>query len=479
MIPVALLAAHLQLAAIFTDNMVLQRGQPVHVWGHGGRGERVSAKLGDLRASAIVGADSTWSLYFPAQKADSVGRELRVISGSDCVRVRNILIGDVWVCIGQSNMEFPMSSERHFAEEKADAGQPLIRLYSPSYIGKNVYGRPFTDSMLHLLAPDAFYRGAWTGCDSVTVRSMSAVGYYFGKAIVSREHVPIGLIHLAIGGCPIETFMSRDALKEFPGKLDSPWLENNSLPVWVRERGKQNIGGRGDAHGYKPGFAFAAGIAPILPMSIKGIIWYQGESNSQEPERVKEYPRLQEAMVGDYRKKWRQPHLPFYWVQLSSIDTVRYNSRYWPAFRDGQRRLLADMADGGMAVCSDIGARDNVHPTDKRTVGQRLVRWALHDAYGEKGVVVSGPLPLRASYAHDTVVIYFKYGWGLRTSDGGALRGFLLDGRKTAAFVRGNRVVLPVRGKPAAVCYGWEPYTDANLVNEALLPASTFKLKIP
>lgn len=476
---VALLAAHLQLAAIFTDNMVLQRGQPVHVWGHGTPGERVRAEMRNLHASAIVGRDCSWSCYFPAQEADSVGCELRVVSGGDRVCIRNILIGDVWICIGQSNMEFPMSGERHFSEEKADAGQSLIRLYNPTYIGKNVYGRSFTDSMLQHLTAAAFYQGGWSVCDSTTVRTMSAVGYYFGKAIVSREHIPIGLIHLAIGGCPIETFMSRDVLQKFPGKLDSPWLENSSLPVWVRERGKENVGARGDAHGYKPGFAFAAGIAPLLPMPVRGIIWYQGESNSQEPGRVEEYPRLQQAMVGDYRKKWGQPHLPFYWVQLSSIDTAGYKSRYWPAFRDGQRRLLADIADGGMAVCSDIGARDNVHPTDKRTVGQRLARWALHDVYGEKGIIVSGPLPLRAFYVRDTVTIFFQYARGLRTADGGSLRGFSVDGHPVAAFVHGDRVVLPVSERPVAVYYGWEPYTDANLVNGVSLPASTFKLSIP
>ncbi|MBN8854310.1 MAG: hypothetical protein J0H07_20785 [Sphingobacteriales bacterium] len=473
-----LLTIHLQFAAIFTDNMVLQRGQPVHVWGRGAPGERVTVWLGGLRVTAVVQADSAWGVYFQAQGADSVGRELRVVSGRDSLRVRNILFGDVWVCVGQSNMEFPMSGERYFSEEKTFAGQPSIRLYNPSFIGKNVYGRAFTDSMLRLLTPGAFYQGVWSVCDSVTVRTMSAVGYYFGKAIVDKEHVPIGLIHLAIGGCPIETFLSRDALREFPGKLDSPWLENNTLPVWVRERGRQNVGTGGDAHGYKPGWAFAAGIAPILPMPIKGIIWYQGESNSQEPERVEEYPRLQKAMIEDYRKKWRQPHLPFYWVQLSSIDTVQYKSRYWPAFRDGQRRLLAEIADGGMAVCSDIGARDNVHPADKRTVGQRLARWALHDVYGEKGLVVSGPLPLRASYARDTVTIYFQYGRGLRTADGGALRGFYINGA-APAFIQGDHVVLPVKGKPAAVYYGWEPFTNANLVNEDELPASTFKMNIP
>jgi sialate O-acetylesterase len=478
---ISLVVVHLQLASIFTDNMVLQRGQPIHLWGKAAPGQQVRVQMGRqhfVNSSTVTSADSTWSIYLPAQKADSIGRDLLVVSeGGDSLRLRNILIGDLWLCIGQSNMEFPLGSEMHFEKEKTDASQSLIRLYNPSYIGKNAYGKPFTDSMLQRLTPAAFYQGAWVRCDSVTAKTMSAVGYYFGKTIARQKQIPIGLIHLAIGGCPIETFMSRDALSRFPGKLDSPWLDNNKLPVWVRERGRQN--GVVDAHGYKPAFAFAAGIEPLLPLPIKGIIWYQGESNAQELERAEEYPRLQEAMIADLRQKWRQPDLPFYWVQLSSIDTAHYKSRYWPEFRDGQRKMLDEIKNGGMAVSSDLGARDDVHPTDKRTVGLRLARWALHDVYGKNNLVVSGPLPARVSWQQDSLLIYFKYGKGLRTSDGRTLRGFLLDGVAVEGFVQADHVVLPTTKKPTAVYYGWEPYSDANLVNGEGLPASTFKLTIP
>jgi sialate O-acetylesterase len=183
-------------------------------------------------------------------------------------------------------------------------------------------------------------------------------------------------------------------------------------------------------------------------------------------------------MVNDYRKKWRQPHLPFYWVQLSSIDTAHYKSRYWPLFRDGQRKLLKDIPNSGMAVCSDIGFRDNVHPTDKKAVGERLARWALHDLYGEQ-ILPSGPLPLKAIYHQDTVTIHFQYAKGLHASDGASLRGFSFDGVTTApAFIRGDTVILVVKERPSTLYYAWQPYTDANLVNTDGLPASTFKLNI-
>lgn len=481
---VALLVAHLHLAGIFTDNMVLQRGLPVHIWGKGVPGKKLTGVLGHLHAATVIGKDSTWDLYYPAQQADSTGRTLSIVSGNENIRLNNILIGDVWLCLGQSNMEFPMKSEMHFAQEKAETDQPLIRLYNPTYIGKNTYATPYTDSMVQRLTAGKFYQGTWLPCDSLSVKTMSAVGYYFGKMIVDKEHVPIGLIHLAIGGCPIETFMSRDALKEFPEKLAGNWLKNGSIPEWVRERGLQNLGGKnidtvGPNHAYKPGFAFKEGIDPLLPMPVKGIIWYQGESNAQEPERVEEYPRLQQAMVNDYRKKWRQPHLPVYWVQLSSIDTAHYKSLYWPVFRDGQRRLLKDIPNSGMAVSSDIGFRDNVHPTNKKAVGERLARWALHDLYGEH-ILPSGPLPLKATYRHDTVTIHFMYAQGLHTSDSASLRGFSFDGTTAApAFIRGDTVILAVKERPSTLYYAWQPYTDANLVNADELPASTFKLNIP
>jgi sialate O-acetylesterase len=264
-------------------------------------------------------------------------------------------------------------------------------------------------------------------------------------------------------------------------------LVNDALPVWIRERGKQNIGGvsnvasdeSGKNHAFKPGFAFESGIEPMLNMHVKGIIFYQGESNAQEIERVNEYAELFKLMVNDYRKKWSQPQLPFYYVQLSSIDTIKYKGQLWPEFRSEQRKMMEVIPNTGMAVCSDIGFKDDVHPTDKKTVGERLARWALNKTYN-KNIIPSGPLPINAKYKNGELIINFQYcGSGLQTSDVKTLRGFSIDGKnKSEAIVMGKSVVIKIKEKPMFVYYGWESFTDANLVNSEKLPASTFKLKI-
>ena len=476
-------ASPLKLAPVFMDHMVLQRGQPLLIWGTGAPGETVHCTFGPLQAQAIVGADEAWEIRLPAQPANESGATIFISSGSEQRRLDDILIGDVWLCLGQSNMEFPMKKEAHFVEESTQPSHPLLRFYNPSYAGKNIYARLFPDSVKKRLTPEDFYEGRWEICNTQSMPEMSAVGYYFGRRMSETVHVPVGLINLAIGGCPLETFINPEALKRdtlFAKKAQGDWLHNESLPVWVRERGLQNLGDAGaSAHGYQPGFAWQAGIAPLTRMPVQGIIWYQGESNAQEIARVEEYPRLFKLMVDDMRKTWGRPHMPFYWVQLSSIDTAHYASKYWPAFRDGQRKSLEEISEGGMAVSSDKGAANDVHPTEKREIGYRLARWALSGVYGKR-MLPSGPLVERAWYrsgehGNGEVVIDFKYGDGLQTADAGPLRGFSVDGKKVGAEIRGDRVVIPVHNKPATVAYAWEPFTDANLVNRDSLPASTFQ----
>ncbi|HLI93712.1 MAG TPA: sialate O-acetylesterase [Puia sp.] len=482
--------AQLRLPPFFSDNMVLQRGRPIHFWGRGVSGERVTIRFSGATRTVLVKPDSSWSLFFPRQPANPIAQNIIIASRSESLTLKNILIGDVWICSGQSNMEFPFEREAHAATEYARAAEPVIRFANPAPAGRYVYGVRYTDSLTRRLNADSFYRwDGWQNCDSSTIGPMSAVAYYFAKKLVAETHIPIGLINVSIGGAPLETFISRSALAaspRFAAKVKAGnWLDNDALSVWARERGRQNIAGayrygddRGPNHAYKPGFAFDCGLRPLLPMPVKGILWYQGESNSLESDRVKEYPALLHLMIDDYRAGWRDPDLSFYWVQLSSIDTVNYQSRYWPEFRDGQRQLLAAIKHGGMAVCSDIGAKENVHPTNKKDVGERLARWVLYQDY-HLPVIPSGPLPLRARYIHGEVVVDFRYGDGLRTSDGGGLREISLDGKHdTYAMIDGATIRIPAAEEPASVYYGWQPFSRGNLVNAEGLPASTFKIDV-
>lgn len=470
--------------------MVLQRDQPIQIWGKGFPGRNIVVTTLGNNKTTIVSSDSLWSLVLEEQRANTKPQSVRVTSANESIEIKNVLIGDVWLCIGQSNMQWPMEREMHFKSELQNANQSLIRFYNPSYAGENIFRQPFPDSVINRLNTANFYNGSWQRCDSNSIKTMSAVGYYFGKSILEKVQVPIGLIDLAIGGAPIETFINKETLAKHPAfasKVKANWLKNDSLPVWIRERGNQNVGGNPDVprdevganHPYKPGFVFARGIQPLFTFPIKGIVWYQGESNAQEMERVKEYTNLTKLMVDDYRKGWGQSQLPFYWVQLSSIDTMKYKGHFWPLFRDEQRKMIALIENGGMAVCSDIGAKDDVHPRNKKDVGERLARWALKQTY-HQNVVPSGPLPINAIYANGKVTISFQFSsGGLFTSGGKPLMGFSIDGKTdVAAKIENGTVIIDAPDRPAFVYYGWKPFSDGNLVNAEGLPASTFAIQV-
>jgi sialate O-acetylesterase len=489
--------SQLKLAKIFSDNMILQREQPVHLWGKAVPGKKVAVSFAKEINASIVKPDSSWSIYLRAQKANSNSQSLSVESAGEKIILKNVLIGDIWVCIGQSNMEWPMIKEKHYKEEINYSNQPLLRLYNPTYACKNIFGIKFTDSVAAILTADNFYKGNWQTCDSSSFKTMSAVAYYFGKQIVNDVNIPVGLINLSIGGAPLETFIDKEVLKwskQFSDKVNGDWLVNTALPVWIKERGNQNVGQlanvpadeNGKNHAFKPGFAYDAGIKPLLLLPVKGIICYQGESNAQEMERVNEYGALTALMVSDYRKKClpagqagKQPDLPFYFVQLSSIDTAKYKGHLWPQFRDEQRKMLQLIPNSGMAVCSDIGFKDDVHPTNKKEVGERLARWALNKTY-KKNIIPSGPLPLKATYKNGRLIVSFQYtAKGLKTSDDMPLRGFSTDGRtETAASFGDSGILILSDTKPEYIYYGWKSFSDGNLVNSENLPASTFKIKV-
>lgn len=483
-------SAQLTLGSIFSDNMVLQQGKPICIFGKANPNEIVAITFAGESKKTIVLIDSSWLIVFKKQPISTSPHSLQIANGSQKISFENIVIGDVWLCIGQSNMEFPMTRELHFKEEKNNSNLPLIRFYNPIYAGKNTYNTAFSDSIVKKLNAKDFYEGQWQICDSLTYKNMSAVAYYFGKSVFTNTEIPIGLINMSIGGAPLETFISPKTLEnagQFSNKVSGNWLTNPSLPVWVRERGSQNVGSLssvfkddlGKNHSYKPGFAYNAGLASLINFPIKGIICYQGESNAQELDRVLEYGALTNLMVNDFRKKWKEPHLPYYYVQLSSKDTLKYKSEFWPQFRDQQRLIMDLVSNTGMAVSSDLGFKNDVHPTNKKEVGIRLANWALNKTY-KINIIPSGPLPIKAKYRNGNVVISFNYlSKGLQTSDGLSLRGFSLDGvTDIMANIENKTVLINSKTKPTHVYYAWKPFTDANLINSDKLPASTFKIPV-
>ena len=482
--------AQLKMAPFFTNNMILQRDQPIVFYGTGIPGKSILAEFAKMQKEVIVAIDSSWQITFPPQAASAQPQQCIILSVTEKIVLNNILLGDIWVCIGQSNMEWPVMREMHYSTEKASSNQSLIRLYNPTYAGKNIFNTTFNDSVVQRLTPKKFYAGKWEQCDSNSIKTLTAVGYYFAKQLVKSVDIPIGIIHLSIGGAPLETFIRKEALLAnagFSAKVSGNWLTNPTLPEWIKERGLQNIGNASDVpgdelgtnHAFKPGFAYQSGLAPLTQFPVKGFLCYQGESNAQEMDRVREYADLFTLLVKDYRKQWHNNEMPFYFVQLSSIDTVKYKGQLWPEFRDEQRKVVQQLSNTGMAVSTDVGFKNDVHPTDKKTIGERLARWALQQTY-HKSVIPSGPLPINAEYKKGKVIIRFQYaGKKLVTANNAILHGFSVEGGvMRLSSIRKKTVLLTVTETPTYITYGWKSFSDGNLLNDAGLPASTFRIKV-
>lgn len=492
--------AQFSLAKIFGSGMVLQREQPIHIWGEGIPTQSVNGSLSTENQQTIVAADSLWHLVFKKQKANAVPQTIRITSNDVAIELTNILIGDVWISAGQSNMAFMLKNDQFARQTLSNAQRPNLRLLNWQ-AGLTTYNFPYKPAEISRLKPENFYSGSWQMADSLTARDFSAVAFYFGQMVQASTNIPLGLIHLAVGGSPCEAWMRAEAVKddaELAKVFRGNWLKNNSLEPWCIERGHQNLDNLihekyelpndslGYNHPFKPSFLYQAGIEPLLNFPIKGIIWYQGESNSLSLGRVNQHEKLFPLLIQDWRKNWKQGDFPFYFCQLSSIGTEKgYQSQYWPEFRDSQRRMAATIPNVGMAVTSDYGHPSDVHPTNKKVVGERLARLALAETYHQK-ITASGPVFLKVKKKKNQFILTFQYTEKeLKTADSQAIRGFELEddfGKRaeTQAMIKGKKIIIPSNQVTSyrRILYGWKPYPDANLTNSEGLPVSTFVVEL-
>lgn len=471
----------LKLAPIFTDNMVLQRNKPTKFWGTANPGTKISVRFDKKTQNAIAQYDGKWQTLFPKKSADGKKHTIIIENQNQKITLQNIVIGDVWLCSGQSNMEFelknastgkqdiPLStnSNLRFFDRKAKFGFP---------------GSPYSLEQLETLNQLQFFNEntAWQEANPATSTEFSAVGYYFGKMLQDSLHSPIGLINNAVGGSPTEAWIDRLTLEHHPRLVDMlyNWTKNDYIHPWCRERASQNLEKAENPlqrHPYHPAYLYESGMADLVDLPIAGVIWYQGESNAHNVELHEiTFPTLVES----WRKAFNNSELPFYYVQLSSMEVGRET---WGHFRDSQRRLLSVIPHSGMVVSSDFGDRTDVHPTNKKPVGERLTRWALADTYNFS-IVKSGPLFKNATFVNNKAIVEFTDAVELKTSDGEAVKTVEVAGKDKVFYpadsvrIVGNRLEASSNKvmHPAYVRYGWASFSEGNLVNEVGLPASTF-----
>lgn len=486
-----LLAAQLPANAAVTlpkllgSHMVLQREQPIHLWGWADPGETVTATMNGKSATDTTDNMGHWNIYLPAFEAG--GPYTLTIKGTNPIELDDILVGDVWFASGQSNMEMPLKGFgggtviKNAEEEIRNATHPDIRLFHA----------PNRSSDFPL--PD--YNAEWTTCTPETATNFSAVAYFFGRDINKDEHVPIGLIDSTWGGTPAEAWVSMEGLSADAGLMPvfAEWAQMADLtaekPALLRaekleDQQAQAAGKPKPMHpwhpapeSWQPAGLFNGMVAAALNFRIKGVIWYQGESNSGLA-RANMYEKIFPALITDWRTHWGEGNFPFLFVQLAAFGSSPVES--YATIREAQRRTLR-LTDTGMAVAIDIGTENNVHPPDKQDVGARLALAAEALAYGKK-VEYSGPMFRETSIEGSHLRVWFTHTTGgLKASGGGALTGFEVAGADhhfvpATAQIDGETVLLTADAvtSPKYARYGWANFPTVNLVNGENLPASPF-----
>lgn len=468
----------LQLPEIFTDHMVVQRHTPVKFWGTANASTEVTVRFADHTATTQSDRNGRWRVGFPPMKAGGP-YTATITNGDSTLRLTDILVGEVWICSGQSNMAFRLQDAATAKEDIAGAANPQLRFFDQKEIAATAAVAWDENVLARVNRLDYYQPASWVLSDSLTAREFSAIGYHFGRVLQAELDVPVGLIHNAIGGSPTEAWIDRKTMENHPAMVHffTNWKNNDFIDGWVRERGMQNISRAAansfQQHPYQPSYLFEAAMAPIAGYPLAGAIWYQGESNANN---VELHELLLPAMVESWRNAW-QCVFPFYYVQLSSMETGRES---WGHFRDSQRRLTERIPRSGMAVSSDLGNRTDVHPKRKREVGERLARLALADTYGKK-IRKSGPLFDEVRFEGKRALVRFVETGQLRTSDHGPVKDVELAGADkifypASAAIRGRQLEITCDkvAEPSFARYGWSSYTEGNLVNEEGLPASTF-----
>ncbi len=483
--------ADVKLPGVFGDHMVLQRDASIPVWGWAEPGEEIAVRLAQQSKKTKADGEGKWSVKLDPMKAG--GPYVLSVQGKNVVEKRDVLVGEVWLCSGQSNMVMTVNGCLNRDAEIAAADCPRIRM--------------LTVARKTAEKPQEHCEGTWAVCSPKTVGGFSAAAYFFGRRLHDELDVPVGLINSSWGGTPIQAWTSRKAqqaveelapLVEAYEKAVAAYDPAAAAKRYEKQRAAwKAAAAKAKAEGTKftqrrpraplppqespnsPGTLYNGMIAPLAPYAIRGAIWYQGESNAGN---AKLYGRQLRTMIAQWRSVWCQGDFPFLFVQLPNFMAPQQNPSEtggWPLVREQMLQTLA-VPNTGMAVTIDVGEANDIHPRNKQDVGKRLAQWALAKTYG-KDLVACGPLYKSMRRDGDKIVLAFDDADGL-AARGGQLKGFAIAGQDrkfvwAQAKIEGNTVVVSSSEitEPVAVRYGWANNPEGTLVNQAGLPASPFR----
>lgn len=470
--------ADVKLPNVFSDHMVLQQGQENKIWGTDKAGQKISIAIGDKSVEATADDKGAWSAKLPAMNAGGAAMKLSV-KGSSVVEINDVLIGEVWICSGQSNMQWNVNQSNDADLERLSSNYPNIRMINFPQIGRQEAIWTHDDRKWKVSTPE-------------TVGEFSAVGYFFARQLYQTTGVPVGMINNAWGGSAAEAWVNRDVLNanpKFEG-LMKRWIDMEAMHTALAankartpEEQKQFDGLNGAMFGNaRPGNIYNGVLKSHIGYGIKGAIWYQGESNAG---RAYQYRELFPAMIQNWRQEWGQGDFPFYWVQLADfeVEKAEPGDSPWAELREAQTMTMDKVANSGQAVIVDIGEGKDIHPKNKLDVGKRLARWALAKQYG---IAIDHQSPRYDSneVSNDSMLVKFKYtesGW--RPFDVNTPRGFTIAGEDkkfynaTATILPDGRIQVssPDVKKPASVRYAWAQNPICNMFANNGLPLTPFR----
>jgi sialate O-acetylesterase len=488
--------AEVKVAPLFRDHAVLQRDRPVPVWGDAEPGEEVRVRFRGAEVRTTAGADRHWSVLIGPLAASGTGAEL-VVTGKNTITLQDVVVGDVWLCSGQSNMEFTVARAQNAKEEMAGADFPLVREIRVRQLVADMPAADVATSGWRLTTPE-------------NVRGFTAVGYFFAREIHRATGVPVGLVNSSYGGTRIEAWMSTAAFARDPAfaRTLEEWREGNVIPYAQRkaeydasletwqagEAAAKAAGPQAHEAFLKehrrpaapmtpqqgPSVLFNGMINPLVPYALRGVLWYQGESNAWagvgEHRPAMEYRRQFPALIETWREHFARPDLPFYWVQLAGYGT----SHDWATLRESQTRALS-LPNTGQALAIDVGEDGDIHPRNKQEVGHRLALIARAKTYGE-AIEFSGPVLNSARRDGKTWRVQFDHAEGGLVARGEGVTSLELAGadrvfHPATARIEGDALIVSSEevSEPVAVRYAWRSYPAANLYNRAGLPAVPFR----